>query len=239
MSREEPDDAMIDLIVYLNNMSSQERRIFFESVGLNCSSWGYTRSTFMELVFPSRSNQNHNTSLDMCRKFIRDNGYLTRVHVLPDMDASTFRRSILKPLLEEGAISDSGKGWKKDGKGQAHKVFRDKTRRFEKLLNEEVVKAVASRSIVNEPLETARQFVSQVLTKEQVLKVGFTKIPGFISTLQNIGYTDVSQESLIEWCKVVEEEIRTQSEATPSLKVYTVHNGKISVKTNTGVMKND
>jgi len=235
MSNREPNE----LIDELNAMSDRDRRLFFEQAGLMCNTWDYTRGVIIELMFPSRTNQRHDSSLRVCRNFIRDHGYLTRVHVLPWMGASTFRRSILKPLISEGLITDSGQKWKKDGKGQAHKVFRDKTRRFEKLLNQEAPKAILSRSIVNEPLETARQFVSQVLTKEQVLKVGFTKVPGFISTLQNIGYEDVTHDSLIEWCKVVEEQIRVQSETTPSLRVYKVHNGKISIKTNTGVMKNE
>ena len=171
---------------------------------------------------------------------MRDHGFLTRVHVLPDMPASTFRQCILRPLIDEEVIYDSGVKWKKDGKGQAHKVFRDKTRRYQKL-GEEVANArrTWTLSIVNEPSETARQFVSRVLTNEGVLKVGFPKIPGFLANLKRLGYQDADQNTIIEWCKVVEEEIRVQSETNPALKVYKVHNGKISIKTNTGVMKND
>ena len=96
-----------------------------------------------------------------------------------------------------------------------------------------------SRSIVKEPSESARQFVSQVLTDERVLKIGFPKIPGFLANLKRLGYQDADQNTLIEWCKVVEQEIRLQSEANPALKIYSVHNGKIFVDTNTGVMKNE
>ena len=81
--------------------------------------------------------------------------------------------------------------------------------------------------------------MSQVLTDERVLKVGFPKVPGFLANLKRLGYQDADQNTLIEWCKVVEQEIRAQSETNPALKVYKVHNGKISIKTNTGVMKND
>lgn len=228
-----------DLVEELNVMSDLDRKVFFEQAGLMCNTWDYSRATIIELMFPSRTNRKHEANLDLCRNFVRNHGYLTRIHVLPDMPASTFRQCILKPLLEDGTVQDSGAKWKRDGKGQAHKVFRDKTRRYQKLITEEVVRPVLSRSIVNEPSESARQFVSQVLTDERVLKIGFPKVPGFLANLKRLGYQDADQNTLIEWCKVVEQEIRVQSETNPALKVYKVHNGKISIKTNTGVMKND
>ena len=236
MSKRKPEELVKDL----NEMNDLDRRVFFEQVGVMCNTWGYTRATIIELMFPSRTNRKHEANLALCRNFVRDHGFLTRAHVLPDMAASTFRQCILRPLIDEGVIYDSGAKWKKDGKGQAHKVFRDKTRRYQKL-GEEVANArrTWTLSIVNEPSETARQFVSRVLTNEGVLKVGFPKIPGFLANLKRLGYQDADQNTIIEWCKVVEEEIRVQSETNPALKVYKVHNGKISIKTNTGVMKND
>lgn len=228
-----------ELIEELEQMSETDRIVFFEQVGPMCSTIGYTRAFIVGIMFPSRKNSKHGSYLEHCRKFVRDHGFLTRVHAASALAASTFRRSVLKPLLEEGAITDSGVRWKKDGQGQAHKVYRDKTRRYENLLGKAEVKASGSRSIVKEPRATAQQFVSQVLTKEKVQKVGFTKIPGFVLSLQNIGYEDVTHESLVEWCKVVEDEIRNQIETHPSLLVYKVFNGKITVKTNTGVMQND
>lgn len=230
MSNREPRE----LIEELEQMSERDRLLFLEQVGLMCNTFHYTRSFVTGLMFPSRTNNKHGPHLEHCRKFVRDHGFLTRVHAFSTMQASTFRRAILIPLLEEGVITDSGERWKKNGQGQPHKVFRDKTRRFENLLGKTETKTVVSRSIVKEPRETAQQFVSQVLTKERVQKVGFTKIPGFVLSLQNIGYEDVTHESLIEWCKTVEDEIRNQIETHPSLSVYTVFNGKITVKTDTG-----
>jgi len=237
MSKRKPEE----LVKELDEMNDLDRRVFFEQAGLMCNTWDYTRGAIIELMFPSRTNRKHEANLALCRSFVRDHGFLTRVHVLPDMPASTFRQCILRPLIEdEELIYDSGVKWKKDGKGQAHKVFRDKTRRYQKL-GEEVANArpTWTLSIVNEPSETARQFVSRVLTNEGVLKVGFPKIPGFLANLKRLGYQDADQNTIIEWCKVVEQEIRAQSETNPALKVYKVHNGKISIKTNTGVMKND
>jgi len=235
MSKRKPEE----LVKELDEMSDLDRRVFFEQAGLMCSVWSLTRAVMDDLMFPSRTNRKHEANLALCRSFVRDHGFLTRIHVLPDMSASTFRQCILRPLIDEEVIHDSGVKWKKDGKGQGHKVFRDKTRRYQKLITEEVVRPVLSRSIVNEPSESARQFVSQVLTDERVLKVGFPKVPGFLANLKRLGYQDADQNTLIEWCKVVEEEIRVQSETNPALKVYSVHNGKIFVDTNTGVMKND
>ena len=236
MSKRKPEELVKDL----NEMNDLDRRVFFEQAGLMCNTWDYTRGAIIELMFPSRTNRKHEANLALCRNFVRDHGFLTRIHVLPDMPASTFRQCILRPLMDEELIHDSGVKWKKDGKGQAHKVFRDKTRRYQKL-GEEVANArpTWSLSIVNEPSETARQFVSRVLTNEGVLKVGFPKIPGFLANLKRLGYQDADQNTIIEWCKVVEQEIRVQSETNPASKVYKVHNGKISIKTNTGVMKND
>jgi hypothetical protein len=57
--------------------------------------------------------------------------------------------------------------------------------------------------------------------------------------LGRIGYTDVTPGEVKEWGKVVADEIRKQAETNPVLKVYRVHNGKISLKTTTGVMNND
>lgn len=236
MSKRKPEELVKDL----NEMNDLDRRVFFEQAGIMCNTWDYTRAIIIELMFPSRTNRKHEANLALCRSFVRDHGFLTRIHVLPDMPASTFRQCILRPLIDEELIYDSGAKWKKDGKGQAHKVFRDKTRRYQKL-GEEVANArrTWTLSIVNEPSETARQFVSRVLTNEGVLKVGFPKVPGFLANLKRLGYQDADQNTIIEWCKVVEEEIRVQSETNPALKVYKVHNGKISIKTNTGVMKND
>jgi hypothetical protein len=236
MSKKNPED----LVKELNEMSDTDRRVFFEQAGSMCDTWQLSRTTVIGMMFPSRTNSKHESNLQMCRNYIRDHGYLTRVHVLPDMAASTFRQCILKPLLREGAITDSGHTYKLGGKGQGHKVFRDKTRRYLRLIGQESVTKVTSRmSIVNEPRATAQKFVSTVLSKEEVLKVGFTKIPGFLLTLKNLGYDDADQHTIVQWCKVVEEEIAVQSESNPALKVYKVHNGKISLKTNTGVMKNE
>ena len=236
MSKRDPRE----LVDEIGKMSEADRMLFFEQIGAMCSTFGYTRASIIETMFPSRSNSKHGPHLEHCRKFVRDHGYLTRVHAFATMSASTFRRCILKPLLEEGVIIDSGERWKKDGQGQSHKVFRDNTRRYQRLLGvREAPKPTLSMSIVKEPLATAKKFVSQVLTNEQVLKVGFPKIPGFIATLSNIGYDDANQDTLVEWCKVVEGEIRDQVNTHPSLSVYKVFNGKITVKTNTGVMKND
>jgi len=229
------------LVKELDEMNDLNRRVFFEQAGLMCGTWDYTRGAIIELMFPSRTNRKHEANLALCRTFVRDHGFLTRIHVLPDMPASTFRQCILRPLIEdEELIYDSGVKWKRDGVGQGHKVFRDRTRRYQRL-GEEVANArpTWTLSIVNEPSETARQFVSRVLTNENVLKVGFPKIPGFLANLKRLGYQDADQNTIIEWCKVVEQEIRVQSETNPALKVYKVHNGKISIKTNTGVMKND
>ena len=92
----------------------------------------------------------------MCRNYIRDHGYLTRVHVLPDMAASTFRQCILKPLLLDGTVQIAAILTSSAGKGQAHKVFRDKTRRYQKLITEEIPKQRFRMSIVNEPRATAQ-----------------------------------------------------------------------------------
>lgn len=236
MSKKRP----ADLVGELDEMSDLDRRVFFEQAGLMCDTWDYTRGAILMLMFPSRTNRKHEENLTLCRNFVRDHGFLTRVHVLPDMPASTFRLCVLKPLLEDEVITDSGAKWKRDGQGQPHKVFRDKTRRYQRLLGtQEVSRTAVPKSIVNEPLATARQFVSQVLTSEKVMKVGFPKVPGFLLSLSKIGFEDADQKTIIEWCKVVEEEIRVQSISNPALKVYKVHNGKISIRTNTGVMKNE
>lgn len=219
-------------------MSDLDRRVFLEKAGTMCATWGYSRSEVLELMFPSRSNRKHIQSIDQCRAFVRDNGYLTRLHVLPDMSASTFRQCILKPLLASGFVTDSGKKWRKDGKGQGHKVFRDKTNRYLKLLGQEE-KPRVTRSIVNEPNATARQFVLQVLTTERVMAVGYPKTPGLILQLQKWGLEDVTQESVVSWCEVVAEEIRAALPEHPSLAIYNIHNGTISIKTNSGVMKNE
>lgn len=234
MSKRKPEE----LVKELDEMSDLDRRVFFEQAGAMCNTWSYTRALILETMFPSRSNRKHLESIEQCKSFVRDNGYLTRIHVLPDMPASTFRQCILKPLLSSEVVFDSGQKWRKDGKGQGHKVFRDKTRRYLKLLGQEE-KPRVSRSIVKEPHASARQFVLQVLTNEKVLEVGFPKTPGFISNLQRLGYEDVDRESLVSWCEVVAEEVRSLIGEHPALSVYNIHNGTISIKTNTGVMKNE
>ena len=234
MSKRKPED----LVKELDEMSDLDRRVFFEQAGLMCNVWSYTRAVIDDLMFTSRTNRKHEANLALCRSFVKDHGFLTRIHVLPEMPASTFRQCILKPLLSSEVIFDSGQKWKKDGKGQGHKVFRDKTRRYLKLLGQEE-KPRVSRSIVKEPNASARQFVLQGLTNEKVLEVGFPKTPGFISNLQRLGYEDVDRESLVSWCEVVSEEVRSLIGEHPALGVYNIHNGTISIKTNTGVMKNE
>ena len=234
MSKRKPED----LVKELDEMSDLNRKVFFEQAGVMCATWDYTRGLILETMFPSRTNRKHEASLTLSRIFVRDHGFLTRIHILPDMPASTFRQCILKPLTEEGVVYDSGEKWRKDGKGQGHKVFRDKTRRYLKLLGQEE-KPRVSRSIINEPAASARQFVLQVLTNRKVLEVGFPKTPGFISHLQRFGYEDVDRDSLVSWCEVVAGEVRSLIGEHPSLGVYNIHNGTISIKTDTGVMKND
>ena len=234
MSKRKPED----LVKELDEMSDLDRRVFFEQAGLMCNVWSYTRAVIDDLMFTSRTNRKHEANLALCRSFVKDHGFLTRIHVLPEMPASTFRQCILKPLLSSEVIFDSGQKWKKDGKGQGHKVFRDKTRRYLKLLGQEE-KPRVSRSIVKEPNASARQFVLQVLTNEKVLEVGFPKTPGFISNLQRLGYEDVDRDSLVSWCEVVAGEVRSLIGEYPALGVYNIHNGTISIKTNTGVMKNE
>ena len=99
------------------------------------STWDYTRALILEAMFPSRSNRKHEAN-EKCKLCERP-WVFTRIHVLPDMPASTFRQCILKPLLSSEVVFDSGQKWRKDGKGQGHKVFRDKTRRYLKLLGQE------------------------------------------------------------------------------------------------------
>jgi hypothetical protein len=236
MSSPEPQN----LASQLDALSEQQRIMFFEQVGLMCSTWGWTQTFLISRMFPPRSNRSHQSSLDMCRKYVRDHGYLTRSHVnLKSMAASTFRRSILAPLLAEGAITDSGETWKEDGQGQGQKVYRDRTNRYRALTAPIEPVANNSLSIVNEPGRTAEHFVSNILTRKEVLRVGFTKMPGLMAYLGRIGYTDVTPEKVKEWGKVVADEIRKQAETNPVLKVYRVHNGKISLKTTTGVMRNE
>ena len=228
-----------DVASYLDGLSTQQRIMFFEQVAHCTQLWSWSQAYTVSVMFPQRSNTSHQPSLDMCRNYVEDHGYLIRIEVLPDMPASTFRRSILAPLLGEGAIEDSGTTWKKNGQGQGHKVYRDKTRRYRNLTAPVEDVANNSLSITKQPGRTARQFVSQILTSRKVLKVGFPKLPGLVLNLNNAGFTDVRPDTVIEWCKVVADEIRKQSETKPALKVYSVHNGKISVKTNSGVMNHE
>jgi hypothetical protein len=226
----------------LRDLSEQQRIMFLEQCGLLCSHWSMTQSLVMATMFPPQPRRNHDSAIDTCRKFVRDHGYLTRSHVsdlLPHMDASTFRRSILTPLLKDGVITESDIQWKVNGRGQAHKVYRDNGKRYRNLIAHTEPVLSVSNSIVKEPTRTARQFVSQVLSRKDVMKTGFPKTPGLIVALQSIGFSEVSDSAVKVWTKFVAEEINKQKDTKPYLEVYNPHNGKISVTTNSGVMSNE
>ena len=161
-------------------------------------------------------------------------------HIIGDMDASTFRRAIIKKLIDEGVISDSNRKWKRNGQGQAHKVYRDNTNRYQSLFDHQPTQvSTDSNSIVKEPQKTAEKFVREVLTQPRALTVGYPLRPGLIAALQRLGYTDVSEEVLKSWCEVVKQEVNKQKNTIPELNVYNIFNGKITVKTSSGVIMNE
>ena len=233
-----------EIISTIGGMSAQERQIFFERLGQMAVDWFPSRAAVTDIMFPSvRNNQRHVNALTLCREFVEQNGYITRSHVshiIGDMDASTFRRAIIKKLIDEGAISDSNRKWKRNGQGQAHKVYRDNTNRYQSLFNDQPTRvSTDSNSIVKEPQKTAEKFVREVLTQPRALTVGYPLRPGLIAALQRLGYTDVSEEVLKSWCEVVKQEVNKQKNTIPELNVYNIFNGKITVKTSSGVIMNE
>lgn len=233
-----------EIISTIGGMSAQERQIFFERLGQMAVDWFPSRAAVTDIMFPSvRNNQRHVNALTLCREFVEQNGYITRSHVshiIGDMDASTFRRAIIKKLIDEGAISDSNRKWKRNGQGQAHKVYRDNTNRYQSLFNDQPTRvSTDSNSIVKEPQKTAEKFVKEVLTQPRALTVGYPLRPGLIAALQRLGYTDVSEEVLKSWCEVVKQEVNKQKNTIPELNVYNIFNGKITVKTSSGVIMNE
>ena len=233
-----------EIISTIGGMSAQERQIFFERLGQMAVDWFPSRAAVTDIMFPSvRNNQRHVNALTLCREFVEQNGYITRSHVshiIGDMDASTFRRAIIKKLIDEGAISDSNRKWKRNGQGQAHKVYKDNTNRYQSLFNDQPTRvSTDSNSIVKEPQKTAEKFVKEVLTQPRALTVGYPLRPGLIAALQRLGYTDVSEEVLKSWCEVVKQEVNKQKNTIPELNVYNIFNGKITVKTSSGVIMNE
>jgi len=233
-----------EIISTISGMSAQERQIFFERLGQMAVDWFPSRAAVTDIMFPSvRNNQRHVNALTLCREFVEQNGYITRSHVshiIGDMDASTFRRAIIKKLIDEGAISDSNRKWKRNGQGQAHKVYRDNTNRYQSLFSDQPTRvSTDSNSIVKEPQKTAEKFVKEVLTQPRALTVGYPLRPGLIAALQRLGYTDVSEEVLKSWCEVVKQEVNKQKNTIPELNVYNIFNGKITVKTSSGVIMNE
>lgn len=241
---EEETVTVDEIISTIGGMSAQERQIFFERLGQIAVDWFPSRAAVTDIMFPSvRNNQRHVNALTLCREFVEQNGYITRSHVshiIGDMDASTFRRAIIKKLIDEGAISDSNRKWKRNGQGQAHKVYRDNTNRYQSLFNDQPTRvSTDSNSIVKEPQKTAEKFVKEVLTRPRALTVGYPLRPGLIAALQRLGYTDVSEEVLKSWCEVVKQEVNKQKKTMPELNVYNIFNGKIAVRTTSGVMMNE
>tara|TARA_Y100000114_G_scaffold128320_1_gene125336 strand:- start:1162 stop:1893 length:732 start_codon:yes stop_codon:yes gene_type:complete len=233
-----------EIISTIGGMSAQERQIFFERLGQMAVDWFPSRAAVTDIMFPTvRNNQRHVNALTLCREFVEQNGYITRSHVshiIGDMDASTFRRAIIKKLIDEGAISDSNRKWKRNGQGQAHKVYRDNTNRYQSLFNDQPTRvSTDSNSIVKEPQKTAEKFVKEVLTQPRALTVGYPLRPGLIAALQRLGYTDVSEGVLKSWCEVVKQEVNKQKNTIPELNVYNIFNGKITVKTSSGVIMNE
>jgi len=233
-----------EIISTIGGMSAQERQIFFERLGQLAVDWFPSRAAVTDIMFPSvRNNQRHVNALTLCREFLEQNGYITRSHVshiIGDMDASTFRRAIIKKLIDEGVISDSNRKWKRNGQGQAHKVYRDNTNRYQSLFDHQPTQvSTDSNSIVKEPQKTAEKFVKEVLTQPRALTVGYPLRPGLIAALQRLGYTDVSEEVLKSWCEVVKQEVNKQKNTIPELNVYNIFNGKITVKTSSGVIMNE
>lgn len=236
--------AVDEIISTIGGMSAQERQIFFERLGQMAVDWFPSRAAVTDIMFPSvRNNQRHVNALTLCREFVEQNGYITRSHVshiIGDMDASTFRRAIIKKLVDEGAISDSNRKWKRNGQGQAHKVYKDNTNRYQSLFNDQPTRvSTDSNSIVKEPQKTAEKFVREVLTQPRALTVGYPLRPGLIAALQRLGYTDVSEGVLKSWCEVVKQEVNKQKKTAPELNVYNIFNGKIAVRTTSGVMMNE
>lgn len=233
-----------EIISTIGGMSAQERQIFFERLGQMAVDWFPSRAAVTDIMFPSvRNNQRHVNALTLCREFVEQNGYITRSHVshiIGDMDASTFRRAIIKKLIDEGVISDSNRKWKRNGQGQAHKVYKDNTNRYQSLFSNQPTRvSTDSNSIVKEPQKTAEKFVKEVLTQPRALTVGYPLRPGLIAALQRLGYTDVSEEVLKSWCEVVKQEVNKQKITIPELNVYNIFNGKITVKTSSGVIMNE
>ena len=81
--------------------------------------------------------------------------------------------------------------------------------------------------------------MKEVLTQPRALTVGYPLRPGLIAALQRLGYTDVSEEVLKSWCEVVKQEVNKQKNTIPGLNVYNIFNGKITVKTSSGVIMNE
>ena len=81
--------------------------------------------------------------------------------------------------------------------------------------------------------------MKEVLKQPRALTVGYPLRPGLIAALQRLGYTDVSEEVLKSWCEVVKQEVNKQKNTIPELNVYNIFNGKITVKTSSGVIMNE
>lgn len=242
---EEGTITVDDVVSAIEDMSAQERQIFFERLGQMAIDWFPSRAAVTDIMFPSvRSNQRHVNALTLCREFVEENGYITRSHVshiIGNMDASTFRRAIIKKLIDEGAISDSNRKWKRNGQGQAHKVYRDNTNRYQSLFNDQPTRvSTDSNSIVKEPQKTAEKFVREVLAVNRAALQGrYGDVANLIDDLNKLRYSDVNAENLKDWCKVVKQVIRQLKEELPTLEKYRIGSNKIRVPTNSGVMMHE